>query len=421
MSERKFYDIHFHTMDLSHPNMTAFIERIKGNKISFTSILQFVLNKIISIFSKNRKLSLKNTQNLLSYMESSIKCDFLILEHFLKIKEPSINENNKLIMGNTIYDKIVLCPLIMDFNNKNISNKDVFYNLPPQKPVVEQSNDLLGAISTYFNYELDQNNLSKVVILKSNKQKNERLFEIYPFMGINTENYNLKELKDLLNKYFTDFSRNDTKEERQQKLFSAMGEFKGDLEDEENCKNIFAGIKLYPPLGFQPWPDKSSEELSKVSELYKFCVTKNIPVTTHCSTGGFKIEKDALKYSDPGNQWKQVLEKYPELKINFAHFGKGNKKWQKTIIEYLQDDRKNVFTDFSCNTGTDFYYKKISKLINRDPELQDKILFGSDFMINLLWYKSYNDYINVFVNTSELSSNLKESFVNKNAEWFLFG
>ena len=40
------------------------------------------------------------------------------------------------------------------------------------------------------------------------------------------------------------------------KLFNAMGKFSGDFENREECKNIFAGIKVYPPLGFDPWPEE---------------------------------------------------------------------------------------------------------------------------------------------------------------------
>jgi predicted TIM-barrel fold metal-dependent hydrolase len=44
-------------------------------------------------------------------------------------------------------------------------------------------------------------------------------------------------------------------------------------------KNGFIGMKVYPPLGYEP----SHPVLIK---LYKKCIEENIPVTTHCCYGG---------------------------------------------------------------------------------------------------------------------------------------
>jgi len=52
------------------------------------------------------------------------------------------------------FDKIVLCPLLIDFGYKNLNNKDCFYNLPPAKPIVNQVVDLINALWFYYNYDL---------------------------------------------------------------------------------------------------------------------------------------------------------------------------------------------------------------------------------------------------------------------------
>ena len=54
-------------------------------------------------------------------------------------------------------------------------------------------------------------------------RKHEKLFEIYPFMGIDTRNYTKKEIINLLDKYFNGFSRQETPTERRQCLFAKMG------------------------------------------------------------------------------------------------------------------------------------------------------------------------------------------------------
>ena len=158
MDEKKFYDIHFHAMDLSHVNITAFLNRflqegiiglikIKLNTLrGWSIILCFIIMSVIMIISipiliipalliliiigvipnsglakylhnlirKRFKLAgliLKKNKaiNLLSFMESSILYDFLILEEYLKKKPVIISENNTLSIGNSVFHKIVLC------------------------------------------------------------------------------------------------------------------------------------------------------------------------------------------------------------------------------------------------------------------------------------------------------------------------
>ncbi len=424
-NELKFYDIHFHTMDLSHANLTAFIERFESDLksgINPLALIKIIFSRIKAKLLNDKTTNYGNVRNLLTYMESSIEYNYHILEYFLKTKESVLN-NDEYDIGSTKYNKIVLCPLIMDFGNKNIKDKDAFYDIPPIKPIVEQIKDLLSAIKNYFDYELaveDENNTFNFNIAKTKKE--DRLFEIYPFMGINTNNYSKDEIANMIKKYFSEFKREDSIEQRKKRLFNAMGEFKGDLEDNRNCKNIFAGIKLYPPLGFEPWPTDDNDGMEKVKILYKLCIEHNIPLTTHCSMGGFKTAKLWKSLTDPGNQWKEVLknQKHRGLKINFAHFGNGNKNWKTAIIEYMKNEEYNIYTDFSCNTGNHRYYREINRLIKNEKKIAEKILFGSDFMINLLYYRSYNEFLQIYRDTNKISNELKMKFANDNAERFLF-
>lgn len=453
MNTKKFYDIHFHAMDLSHANVTAFVNRLinednllnrelikellKKNlgfwKKLLTFIIPFMPYSILSkkiyraihlgIKKEGFSKKLNKIRNLLSFMESSIMYDFLIVEYFLK-KEKVVSKENQLSIGNKSYNKIVLCPLIMDFGYKNMNNENIFYNIPPQKPITSQIKDVFESINTYYNKEIDiinKNGITKFNISQSTKDKSKKLFEIYPFMGINTQHYDYDEIDGMLNKYFGDFNKNDSSINRQEKLYKKMGEFDGNLENKENCKNIFAGIKLYPPLGFEPWPEDKTEK-AKVELLYEICIKRNIPITTHCSTGGFLVDDEFKEFTNPGNQWAKVLKKYPNLKINFAHFGSGSEHWRQTIINHILEENSRVYTDFSCNIENDEYYKKLNKTISDNSTiLSDRILFGSDFMINLLWLESYNEYINYFKNTKHLDSEVRFKFSNTNSERFLFG
>ncbi len=497
MKPKKFYDIHFHAMDLSHANVTAFINRFlqegiiggfrKKNKcrrigwgfpvigviialslilwtpklfvlqIIFSLVLLVLLaasiilfffpksppaNYIYSLFRKLIKLDnliskKNNSLNLLSFMESAIEYDFLVLEYYLKEKEPAtVKKDNTLNIGDTKFSKIVLCPLVMDFGYNNINNPDIFYNIPPKKPVTLQTRDLFRAIRTYYTHTLTIKRSTDPVEIpdgppmkfspaETTIPKEKRLFEIYPFMGLNTRNYTLEETKAMLMKYFGGFSKDDSWEKRQAMLFEKMGEFDSSLDDTSNehmFKNIFAGIKLYPPLGFEPWPEDEIER-EKVETLYETCVKRNIPVITHCSTGGFLVNNQYRTYSDPSGQWAKVLEQYPELKINFAHFGAGDRNWQDAIAELIRNGANSVYTDFSCNTMKDKYYKKLAEQLkkNGSDKLEKRILFGTDFMIHLLWLESYNEYLHDFINTKHLKEETKVRFASENAEEFLFG
>lgn len=171
--------------------------------------------------------------------------------------------------------------------------------------------------------------------------------------------------------------------------------------EEEN----FAGIKLYPPLGYFPF-DK------RLDLVFNFAETNKIPVTTHCARGGiyfkgtitdkrhpitgveFKKTKNKFLtdvYSDPNNYW-YLLHKFPALKINLAHFGgfdewskylkntideSGEQNWFSKIMELIYKN-ENVYTDVSYT----LYEKELIPLLKsslQDPNLKNKILFGSDF------------------------------------------
>ena len=353
-------------------------------------------------------------------MENDLGDFFLIVEYYLR--KNGLVKGNVVSFGNRSYQKIVLTPLMMDFGYMNITS-DTFYQIPAQKPIVEQVTDLFNAIKKYMQFDLSvqvkPNNKITCGYIPTTKES--KLFEIYPFLGLNTANYTLTEMKDqLLNKYFSEYDPN------QSKFYDAMGNFDGNI---NNLKgNCFAGIKVYPPLGFDPWP-KSSEELEKAECLYSFCCDHNIPITTHCSDGGYAVAEKPKELTNPA-KWRCVLKKYENLKLNLAHMGKQGKimwliprtEWRDTVLQ-LVNEYKSVYTDFSCAAFNDEYYKSLKKLLSEQPNNQhvrERVLFGTDFMINLLWANSYNDYLENFFKTEHFNNNEKELFCSDNPERFLF-
>jgi len=59
------------------------------------------------------------------------------------------------------------------------------------------------------------------------------------------------------------------------------------------------------------------------------------------------------------------------------------------------------------------------KIMNSDNE--SRILFGSDYVINLIWSESYNEYLYNFIQTNHLDDRQKELMCEINPKKFLFG
>jgi len=400
MKSKLFFDIHCHAMDLSHPNLLAFIKRLPWRAILLLSpILMFLGGK-----------KLERVSNLLSIMENDIGGIFLIMEFYLK---HDAQIQNDLL---TNYDTIVLTPLLIDFDYKNIRT-ETYYKIPPEKPIVDQTIDVFNGIKKYCFNELVQISSEDYDI---QPRKNKPIFEIYPFLGINTRYYELGKIDKMLDKYFGTYAGS---EESYKALQTNLGKFDGNIDNLGS--NFFAGIKVYPPIGFDPWPEDNGQQ-QKVNKLYQYCCDKNIPITTHCSDGGFILDKNAEAYTSPA-RWQKVLERYPTLKINFAHFGyQGNTlfffpnlKWQREIVKLMQNYRK-VYTDFSYRAFRDDYYKSLIEVVGSNQRLLERTLFGTDFMINLLSIDSYNEYLKIYRTTKNLGDEEKERFCSTNPWNFLF-
>lgn len=402
MNEKTLYDVHMHALNLSHPYLLAFIQRLKIHQIL---VLNSILGPVASLLIGQ---NLNKIKNLLAVMENDIGSFFLLMEDYLgRDAETPFLIDGKLHIGGNVYSKIVLTPLMMDFGYKDIKDDpDTYYNELSQKPIVEQVLDVFNGIKKY-----------------KDKSAN-RLFEIYPFLGLNTKNYDMSRIEKMLDKYFSSYQGS------REELYKNMGEFDGDIE--HLGINSFAGIKVYPPLGFDPWPD-NKEELDKVKYLYNYCSENGIPITAHCSEGGFVVvtKREARDYTSV-SKWRSVLKEYPNLGINLAHFpirerflGVFQKKRRLKEILDLVLNYKNVYVDFSNRAINDKYYMSLKRLIHKSAgELKEKlkrrILFGTDFTINLMSIESYNRYLDIFSKNTSFDEEEKNSFCSANPERFLF-
>ena len=207
---------------------------------------------------------------------------------------------------------------------------------------------------------------------------------------------------------------------------------------------LFAGVKLYCPNGYSPTDPLLFGTEGKRDGIYAFCEDNGIPVTAHNSDGGFatlaksvvinglihvngkliQMNNELLKFSKAITEkdaiyeralainhplvWGKVAEKYPNLRLNLAHFGGGRQLeaamdhpenlnlWSNRIIELIKDSRYNVYTDVSCFSE----FSSIDKLIASKvyPEIKKRILYGSDYTLLLLFEDDFDENIRQFRN-----------------------
>lgn len=177
----------------------------------------------------------------------------------------------------------------------------------------------------------------------------------------------------------------------------------------------FIGIKLYPSLGFYPFDPN-------LYKVYEYASVHQIPIMTHCSTGGIFYRKELTSaHLTPNNinessiythnytsdkdkkrkvfknhflhprNYEEVLAKFKDLKICFAHFGIGdeqakkgkNFEWYEKIKELLKNSQyPNLYTDISYTLAYDNILGKIIQDI-KNSEIQHKVLFGTDFYMTI--------------------------------------
>ncbi|HAV43045.1 TPA: hypothetical protein DCX15_03425 [bacterium] len=202
----------------------------------------------------------------------------------------------------------------------------------------------------------------------------------------------------------------------------------------------FLGVKMYPALGYHPDPSSflNEPEVNKaLEELYKYCHTNLIPITAHCSRASAYSDylvrcKGLVQELCQPSSWKGVLEKFPKLYLNLAHFGgkekderfldyKGPDSWSYHILQ-LMKEYSHIYADLSYHdmalkkeTSKD-YFERLTFLM-KDNVYRQRILFGTDWPITRhTWTEE--DYTSTF-QRELLKENLRQ-IAFKNPLDFLF-
>lgn len=351
------------------------------------------------------------------------------------------------IMRRAYGEDFVAIPLMIDLTYTNIN---------PFLKTDSQSKEKLMDITKVINDGVLKA-IKALPITKSKRMMN--LFEKVQFKmdsskrNIFKDNYSIQlqdmiELKEALPNRVFPFLSIDPRRD---------GEFKkgilGEIKKYVGHRKPFVGLKLYTSMGYSPTHPLLFDNSNRQS-VYSWCQLHRIPITVHFSNTGFShvldrniidgdiyypnsgrvismshINKDQIlnyshgmfNFSDMVKErqiflnhpmlWKKVLEKYPKLRINFAHMG-GNIQvakyaagldtgyWTKQVVELLEE-YKYAYTDLSFLTPTDnpvfnvdIFYKNIYSKMSK--KVQRKILWGSDFFMLDLAETDLAGYLNGF-------------------------
>lgn len=191
-------------------------------------------------------------------------------------------------------------------------------------------------------------------------------------------------------------------------------------------KGKFYGFKLYCPNGYSPTDPV-------LMALYMYCEQHGVPVTAHCSGGGFasfspsvtvhghicrdgeavphdgvlefkhyrltdglRVKEKAELLNHP-RLWEKVMEAFPCLRLNLAHFGSQDDGTEWTELIYGMMERfPGLHTDLSCITEAAKLREMRGYMIKAPEQVRRKFLFGSDFYLNILFIDRMEDYMNQF-------------------------
>jgi hypothetical protein len=412
MESPRFYDAHCHALSLSHPSFLAFTQTLRRRGLEEVYAQVTAPNYLITaLFFKTGE----RIRNMLSVMERDARSVFELMEDdlagaFARPGDgPPLLSGGHLRVGGESYGRLVLCPLIMDFQGLTYRpSGDAYYDRPTAKPLSAQVRDVLEGIRDY------------------RRERPAGFLEIRPFLGVDTRHYLASELEKSLEAAFEGYARGV---EPAEAAFRAMT----DYDEAIPPQGRFAGVKVYPPLGFDPWPEGGPER-EKVELLWAFCQRHDIPIVTHCDDQGFRVSslEDSWRFTSP-RRWEPVLRAFPSLRVDFAHFGAqyshpigrpAYTEWTDRIV-MMMAQYPQVYADISFDGSEPGYYLWLEEyLAKRSTALataiEDRLIFGSDFMVNLTKVRSYSDYYRIF-SESPLDEELKYRLAHVNPERFLVG
>jgi predicted TIM-barrel fold metal-dependent hydrolase len=191
----------------------------------------------------------------------------------------------------------------------------------------------------------------------------------------------------------------------------------------------FIGVKVYPPMGY---PASGGDYDQELNALYELCSEHSIPITAHCTPEGMEADEHSGLNADP-DYWIPVLDNYPELKLNLAHFGglddllkNGSNSWAAKITS-MMSNYENLYADtghhhLKKRKKRNKILKKLKPLFD-GTELENRYLFGTDWHM-IVRQSGSKDFLSIYkdfykkleLNNTELAL---DKFSGENAVNFL--
>lgn len=454
------FDSHLHVLPINHASLLAYLSFVQQNKVEESLAVFNAKNYIFGDVIQNPERLLNmlaiienKTPEIIQIYEDDLRGKFVSPEKFqditikkikstLKEQVEKVNVSNKIEqlpkhikqkaekvlatiqeeeailspllddkgihIGNKTYSKLIICPQIMDFNIPGFV-QNIYYNKFPKHDTLTQANEILEGI-----YSFRSTNKDSPIIVR-------------PFLGINPQFWEIGKIEEVLHTHFKNFQRGENQ------MLKTWERVLSEYPSNKNnpYANAFAGVKLYPPMGFDPWPDNKNER-DKVELIYSYCEKHKIPITTHCDDQGFRMiqQEQSFKQTSPV-RWQKVLEIYPKLYLDIAHFGqqyntqsikKPEDHWQTQIIKLLIE-YPNVYSDLSFDGVNKDFWNSLENLGQEFPQngqdlLETRLLFGTDWPLCLSKIESLASYWHGFNNAS-ISDEYKHKIISTNPYNFL--
>ncbi len=448
-----YYDSHCHVFD-------------RKDTINLRLIIEIILS-LPNIFGKkksNKMLTSNDIKDKITTLKRIL--------NFLKVGLSDSEEDIYQIMQQVYNNKFNAAPLMFDLeccfvSNRSGNNKLLEYN--DINAVQQQLEDIIASFNTdsekYIDDAMEMINSKHYVDLPEGTTTDlHLLYKLHIELATRLNELKLTKLNKqalpvaLISSYeiqLNDISK--LKADHKENVFPFIAidpRRKGIIDrfiNEIYPKKTFCGVKLYTPNGYSP----SDDDLMKAGGLYDFCCKHNIPITAHNSYGGFAsplkkieiygdiyinntitnvhgdvtfkkafsdgwVQDRADKLNNPEIWDSVVMKKYPTLKLNLAHFGNGNPQWQDKVSSMMLK-YPNFYTDLSCWTDKKDLINFRSKyfVAASDVRFKEKVLYGSDFYLDLLFIDSFQEYVNNFMQV--FTSDEFTQIALTNAKKFLFG
>ncbi len=219
----------------------------------------------------------------------------------------------------------------------------------------------------------------------------------------------------------------------------------------------FAGVKLYPPMGFRPTCNDGisfghtrvktgvtgamiDAELDK---LYAWCVENEVPVQAHANNS-MAAAAGTGGYASP-EYWGLVLDRFPDLRLNLSHAGiiggerqvtppvaeciTGHDYWGDVVANMTQN-RAQVYFDTGywdeigvTHTDVATIKARLQRYDATYPNFRARMMYGSDWTMiaRLPGYQNYLNNMLRFVDDLFPDTGARNGVMGANALNFVLG